>query len=60
MDLPGVHQLRARSRISAIGPEGMWLYSLDRHEETLEMHVPLDELGTRDEEIRGKVLRLRS
>jgi len=38
----------------------MWLYSLDRHEETLEMHVSLDELGTRDEEIRGKVLRLRS
>ncbi len=41
-------------------PEGMWIYSLGGHEERLEMHITLDEIGTRDEEIRSTLLRLRS
>jgi hypothetical protein len=41
-------------------PEGIWVYSLDRHREKLEMHVPLDDLGSRDEEIRNGLLRLRT
>lgn len=41
-------------------PEGMWIYSLYGHEEKLEMHITLDELGNRDEDIRSTLLRLRS
>jgi hypothetical protein len=41
-------------------PEGIWIYSLNRYEEDLEMHVSLDELEARNEEIRSKLLRLRS
>lgn len=41
-------------------PEGVWIYSLQRHVETLEEHVPLDELDTREEDIRHTLPRLRS
>ncbi len=40
-------------------PEGMWVYSLNRNEETLEEHIPMDELDARDEGLRDKLLKLR-
>ncbi len=40
-------------------PEGLWIYSLDRHQESLEMQVSLDELEGKDEEVRRMLLRLR-
>lgn len=40
-------------------PEGVWIYSLQRHVETLEEHVPLNELDAREEDIRRALLRLR-
>lgn len=41
-------------------PEGIWVYSLDRHREKLEMHVPLEDLGSKGEEIRNGLLRMRT
>lgn len=41
-------------------PEGIWIYSLQRHVETLEEHVPLNELDAREEDIRRVLLRLGS
>lgn len=41
-------------------PEGMWIYSLQRHVETLEEHVPLNELSAREENIRRVLLKLGS
>ena len=40
-------------------PEGIWIYSLDRNRETLEMQTSLDELEVRDEEVRNTLLKLR-
>lgn len=40
-------------------PEGLWLYSLDRNQESLEMQISLDELESRDEEVRSMLLKLR-
>ncbi|MDP9474164.1 MAG: EVE domain-containing protein [Actinomycetota bacterium] len=41
-------------------PEGIWVYSLNRNEETLEEHVPLDELDVKGEGLRDKLLKMRS
>jgi hypothetical protein len=41
-------------------PEGLWVYSLRRHQEKLELQIPLDELRTRYEDVRSKLLELRS
>jgi hypothetical protein len=41
-------------------PEGMWIYSLQRRVETLEVHVPLNELDAGEENVRRTLLRLRS
>lgn len=40
-------------------PEGMWVYSLNRNEETLEEHIPMDELDATGEGLRDKLLKLR-
>jgi EVE domain len=40
-------------------PEGLWIYSLDRNRESLEMQISLDELEERDEEARSMLLKLR-
>jgi hypothetical protein len=39
-------------------PEGIWVYSLQRTEERLEMHVEGDELGSKEDELRSKLLSL--
>ncbi|MDP6361446.1 MAG: hypothetical protein QF473_40425, partial [Planctomycetota bacterium] len=39
-------------------PEGIWVYSLKRNEERLEMHVEGDELGSKEDELRSKLLSL--
>jgi hypothetical protein len=41
-------------------PEGLWVYSLRREKEELEMHISLDELDARDDGIRSKLLELRT
>ncbi len=41
-------------------PEGLWVYSLRRYQEKLEIQIPLDELETRYEDVRSKLLELRS
>jgi len=40
-------------------PEGLWLYSLHRNVEQLELDVPGDTLAEREEELRSQLLRLR-
>jgi hypothetical protein len=40
-------------------PEGLWIYSLHRNRESLEMQMSLDELEERDEEVRDTLLKLR-
>jgi hypothetical protein len=40
-------------------PEGLWVYSLNRHKESLETHISLDQLEARDEEIRSTLLKLK-
>lgn len=40
-------------------PEGLWIYSLDRNQESLEMQISLDELEEKDDEVRRMLLKLR-
>jgi hypothetical protein len=40
-------------------PEGIWIYSLDRNRESLEMQISLNELEERDDEVRNTLLKLR-
>lgn len=39
-------------------PEGMRIYSLQRHAETLEQHISLDELNVKEEDVRRLLMRL--
>lgn len=41
-------------------PEGLWIYSLQRNTETLEKHIPLEELDAREEDARRLLLKLRA
>jgi|SRR5215208_494134 hypothetical protein len=43
----------------AASPEGLWIYSLDRNQESLEMQLSPDELEERDEEVHNTLLKWR-